>query len=66
MGEIITEGAQGFVVKDGTIAAYKEKINHIINNDTALKELSLNCRCLALDYCWQNQAEKYWSIYQGF
>ncbi|MCL2643666.1 MAG: glycosyltransferase family 4 protein [Candidatus Bathyarchaeota archaeon] len=64
MGEIITEGDQGFVVKDETITAYQEKIDHIINDSVALKEMSIKCRNLALDYSWQKQAEKYWLTYQ--
>jgi len=64
MGEIISEGVQGFVVKDRNPMVYQEKINHVINDDTALKEMSLNCRNLALNYSWQKQAEKYWRIYQ--
>jgi glycosyltransferase involved in cell wall biosynthesis len=64
MGEIIQDGVHGFIVKDGTITAYQKKIDCIINDDVALKEMSINCRNLALDYCWQKQAEKYWSLYQ--
>ncbi|MDR2203080.1 MAG: glycosyltransferase family 4 protein [Nitrososphaerota archaeon] len=64
LGEIITEGNQGFVIKDNTPAAYQEKIDYIINDYATLKEMSINCRNIALDYCWQNQTEQYWLLYQ--
>lgn len=64
LGEIITEGNQGFVVKDRNIAAYQEKIDCVVNNDVVLKEMSVKCRKLALSYSWQKQAEKYWLLYQ--
>ena len=64
LGEIITEGTHGFVVKNKNALAYQEKIDQIINDAAMLREMSNNCRVLALDYSWQNQAEKYWLIYQ--
>lgn len=63
MSEIIKTDIHGFVVKDKTIAAYSEKIDYILNDATVLKDMSFKCRRLALDYCWQNQAEKYWLLY---
>jgi glycosyltransferase involved in cell wall biosynthesis len=64
MGEIIKEGEHGFVVNNNTITSYREKIDHIINDDAVLKEMSIKCRRLALNYSWQKQAEKYWMLYQ--
>jgi len=64
LGEIIEEGVHGFVIKGGNPTSYQEKIDLIINNDTAQKEMSINCRELALNYSWQKQAKKYWQIYQ--
>ncbi|MCL2258141.1 MAG: glycosyltransferase family 4 protein [Candidatus Bathyarchaeota archaeon] len=63
MGEIIQEGTHGFIVKDGTIAAYQKKIDTVINDSVTLKEMSVNCRNLALNYCWSKQAEKYLALY---
>ncbi len=65
LGEIIEEGTHGFVIKGGNPLAYQEKIDLIINDDSRLEEMSVKCRELALNYCWQKQAEKYWRIYQG-
>ncbi|MCL2135707.1 MAG: glycosyltransferase family 4 protein [Candidatus Bathyarchaeota archaeon] len=64
MGEIIMDGVHGFIVNDKSFAAYQEKIDQVINDVDVLKEMSFYCRNLALAYCWQNQAEKYWEIYQ--
>jgi len=64
LGEIITEGVHGFVVKGGSATSYQEKIDYIINDANILKEMSIKCRTLALNYCWQKQTEKYWLLYQ--
>jgi len=64
LGEIIKEGTHGFIVKSENPTAYQEKLDQIINDTTTLQELSTKCRALALDYSWQNQAEKYWLLYQ--
>lgn len=64
LGEIITQGTHGFVVKEKTPQGYQEKIDQIINDPAMLKEMSTKCRELALTYCWQNQTEKYRLIYQ--
>jgi len=64
MGEIIKEGDQGFVVKEGNHRAYRENIDNIINDTVVLKEMTAKCRQLALNYSWQKQAGKYWQLYQ--
>lgn len=64
LGEIIEEGVHGFVVKEGSPSAYKEKIEFLLNDDVILEKMSLECRNLAVNYSWKKQAEKYWKIYQ--
>ena len=65
IGEIIEESKHGFIVKDGNPNCYQRKIDQIINDDSALNQISINCRELALDYSWQKQANKYWLIYRS-
>jgi glycosyltransferase involved in cell wall biosynthesis len=64
LGEIIEENTHGFVIKGGNSASYQEKIDLIISDDAVLKEMSIECRQVALNYSWQKQAEKYWLLYQ--
>ena len=59
MGEIMKQGVHGFIV--GT-DSYLDKINLLLHSDLRLK-ISRECRCLALQYSWANQAEKYLQLY---
>jgi alpha-maltose-1-phosphate synthase len=60
IGEIVTQGKQGFIVNDG---AYKEKIK-LLQEPLLLSIMSENCRELALKYDWKVQAEKYFQLYR--
>ena len=66
LGEIISEGVHGFVVKDRNPLSYREKIESLINDDKMLEDMSIQCRNLARNYSWERQAEKYWEIYKRY
>jgi glycosyltransferase involved in cell wall biosynthesis len=61
MGEIIEQGKHGFVVDDDS---YSDKIHLLIQDAELRHKMSLNCRSLALQYSWHNQAEKYLNLYK--
>lgn len=63
MGEIISEGVHGFVVKERNPLSYRDKIELLINDDKMLDDMRIKCRNLAVNYSWKKQAEKYWKIY---
>jgi glycosyltransferase involved in cell wall biosynthesis len=64
MGEIIREGVQGYIVKDGSPQIYKEKIELILRDQFAIEKMSFECRKLGLQYSWEKQAQKYLKLYQ--
>jgi glycosyltransferase involved in cell wall biosynthesis len=63
-GEIVEDGVHGFVVGGGNPQRYREKAQFLLDNPALLKRMSSDCRQLALKYSWQNQAGKYWKLYQ--
>jgi glycosyltransferase involved in cell wall biosynthesis len=62
--EIIQEGTHGFVIRDDEPLSYKAKIESLLDNNSEIEDMSVQCRSLALQYSWKKQAEKYWKIYK--
>jgi glycosyltransferase involved in cell wall biosynthesis len=61
MGEVVSNGTQGFVVDDG---CYSDKIACLVEDSEFRGKMSLNCRDLALHYSWSSQASKYYELYR--
>ena len=61
-GEIITDGLHGYVVRDGKVSSYKDRIELLLDERNS-QERSLHCRKLATEYRWEKQAEQYWKVY---
>lgn len=60
MGEIIRRGVHGFIVDD---ECYGDKINLLLDEHMRSK-MAVECRNLALQYSWQQQANKYLELYR--
>jgi glycosyltransferase involved in cell wall biosynthesis len=61
MGEILTDGKQGFIVGDGD---YADRVACLLDDSELRLRMSGECRKLALQYSWKNQAAKYLALYR--
>jgi len=61
MGEVISQGKQGFVVDNDN---YSDRIESLLQNQQLREKIAVNCRELALHYDWNKQAQKYLDLYK--
>jgi glycosyltransferase involved in cell wall biosynthesis len=63
--EIIKDGVNGYIIKDGNFAQMKSKLNYVMNNVQILEEFSKNARNLALNqYSFPKVGTRLFSLYE--